>query len=224
MRTVALCLLLATGCARARPVPSEPSRRSAAGPAASSTPAAPPAPSQAPPSAEAAADAFVEDDLAGALERARREGKAVFVDAWAPCCHTCLSMKHYVLGDPRLRAFADRVVFAAMDTDREENAEFVGGEVNQALTPAMPQRRVPPLQLDVPIAVENRATAAQQRPTSGFTPSRLVYARERRTAFMIRHLPATPGRCRAGCSPRRGQTWERRIRGMDIRMSRLFER
>ncbi len=68
---------------------------------------------------------FVEDDLPGATARARAEGKALFVDAWAPWCHTCLSMKNFVLGDPSLGALADRVVFASVDTDRPEAAAFL---------------------------------------------------------------------------------------------------
>lgn len=69
--------------------------------------------------------AFVRDDIPAAMARARAEGKAVFVDAWAPWCHTCLSMKHVVLTDPSLRPLADRVVFADIDTDRPENAAFL---------------------------------------------------------------------------------------------------
>ncbi len=69
--------------------------------------------------------AFVHDDLPAAAARARAEGKALFVDAWAPWCHTCLSMKHLVLTDPSLRPLADRVVFADIDTDRPENAAFL---------------------------------------------------------------------------------------------------
>lgn len=69
--------------------------------------------------------AFIDDDVPAALARARAEGKALFVDAWAPWCHTCLSMKHYVLTDPSLRPLADRMVFAAIDTDRPENAPFL---------------------------------------------------------------------------------------------------
>jgi tetratricopeptide (TPR) repeat protein/thiol-disulfide isomerase/thioredoxin len=68
---------------------------------------------------------FVEDDLEGAMARARAEKKALFVDAWAPWCHTCLSMKNYVLVDPSLRPLADRVVFAAIDTDRPSSAAFL---------------------------------------------------------------------------------------------------
>ncbi|TKD12029.1 thioredoxin family protein [Polyangium fumosum] len=68
---------------------------------------------------------FIEDDLDGAMARARAEKKALFVDAWAPWCHTCLSMKNYVLVDPALRPLADRVVFAAIDTDRPSSAAFL---------------------------------------------------------------------------------------------------
>ncbi|MDC3956645.1 thioredoxin family protein [Polyangium jinanense] len=75
--------------------------------------------------AAAAPLVFIEDDLDGAMARARAEKKALFVDAWAPWCHTCLSMKNYVLVDPALRPLADRVVFAAIDTDRPSSAAFL---------------------------------------------------------------------------------------------------
>jgi thiol-disulfide isomerase/thioredoxin len=96
-----LAALALTGCAAPSPPPPRP--------------AAPPA---------AASARFFEDDFGGAVARARAEGKALFVDAWAPWCHTCLSMKRYVLGDPALGALADRVVFLAVDTDRPEAAAF----------------------------------------------------------------------------------------------------
>jgi tetratricopeptide (TPR) repeat protein len=69
--------------------------------------------------------AFIDDDVPRALAEAKTRKKALFVDAWAPWCHTCLSMKHYVLDDPALLPLADRVVFAAIDTDREQNAKFL---------------------------------------------------------------------------------------------------
>ena len=68
---------------------------------------------------------FIEDDIPAARTKARAEGKALFVDAWAPWCHTCLSMKNFVLGDPALRPLADRVVFASVDTDRPDAAAFL---------------------------------------------------------------------------------------------------
>lgn len=68
---------------------------------------------------------FIENDIAAATAKARAEGKALFVDAWAPWCHTCLSMRSYVLSDPALRPLADRIIFAALDTDRPESAAFL---------------------------------------------------------------------------------------------------
>lgn len=68
---------------------------------------------------------FIEDDLPAATARARAEGKALFIDAWAPWCHTCLSMQAYVLNDPSLRPLAERVVFAAIDTDKPSSAAFL---------------------------------------------------------------------------------------------------
>jgi tetratricopeptide (TPR) repeat protein len=101
----AAILLLA--CAEAGPPPSAPPR-----PAPEAAAAAPPI-------------RFIEDDLAAATARARAEGKALFVDAWAPWCHTCLSMKNFVFTDPALRPLAERVVFAAIDTDRPDAAGFL---------------------------------------------------------------------------------------------------
>ena len=40
---------------------------------------------------------FLSDDFPGALARARASGKPLFVDAWAPWCHSCVSMKSYVI-------------------------------------------------------------------------------------------------------------------------------
>lgn len=69
--------------------------------------------------------AFIDDDLPRATAKARAEGKALFVDTWAPWCHSCLSMQAYVLNDPSLRPLAARVVFAAIDTDNPSSAAFL---------------------------------------------------------------------------------------------------
>jgi len=84
---------------------------------------APPATTTAQPKTDA--HGFVEDDAVTAFAAARAAGKLVFVDAWAPWCHTCLSMQRDVLPQPAFMAFADRLVFLAVDTDRPENAAFV---------------------------------------------------------------------------------------------------
>jgi thiol-disulfide isomerase/thioredoxin len=95
-------------------------------PSAPATPRADPAPLAASPgSAPALAPVFVEDDIPAALAKARAEGKALFVDAWAPWCHTCLSMRHFVLGDPSLGKLSERVTFASIDTDRPSAAPFL---------------------------------------------------------------------------------------------------
>jgi len=57
--------------------------------------------------------------------RAARENKALFVEVWAPWCHTCLSMKNFVLTDPALFPLGERVVFVAIDSDRPENDAFL---------------------------------------------------------------------------------------------------
>lgn len=103
---LALVALALIACGKAAPPPS-------------ASPTAPP------PQEVAAPLHFVDDDLPAAFARARAEKKVVFVDAWAPWCHSCLSMQHYVLGDPSLRPLADQVIFAAIDTDRPENAAFL---------------------------------------------------------------------------------------------------
>lgn len=69
--------------------------------------------------------AWIEDDYPAALACAKQRNVPLVVDLWAPWCHTCLSMKSTVLRDPSFTATAARFVFAALDTDREENAAAV---------------------------------------------------------------------------------------------------
>ncbi|NUO52890.1 MAG: thioredoxin fold domain-containing protein [Polyangiaceae bacterium] len=89
---------------------------------------APSVPGSAEPPVQAPPDrpvTFLEGDFAAALTRASTEKKLVFVDAWAPWCHTCLSMRDVVLSRPELARFERSYVFVALDTDREESAEFL---------------------------------------------------------------------------------------------------
>jgi len=83
-------------------------------------PPAPPAPAT-----SSSQPMFLHDDYQGALDAAARAGAVVFVDAWAPWCHTCLSMQRDVLSKPALAAFNDHVVFVGIDTDRPQNAAFL---------------------------------------------------------------------------------------------------
>jgi tetratricopeptide (TPR) repeat protein len=68
---------------------------------------------------------FIEDDLPRAVAESKATGKPLFVDAWAPWCHTCLSMRSYVFTDERLRPLADRFVWLALDTEKPANATFL---------------------------------------------------------------------------------------------------
>ncbi len=68
---------------------------------------------------------FSHDDVPAATKRATSDGKALFVDAWAPWCHTCLSMKSYVFTDAALSPLGKRLEFVAIDTDNENNGAFL---------------------------------------------------------------------------------------------------
>ena len=69
--------------------------------------------------------AWISDDLPSALACAAKRKQAVVLDLWAPWCHTCLSMQTTVFTDASFKPDADRFVFAALDTDREGNADAV---------------------------------------------------------------------------------------------------
>jgi thiol-disulfide isomerase/thioredoxin len=130
MRPALVALALALGistsaCARAPTVPAAPS--SAASPSAAAPSSAPTAPSAAPAAAAAPVPrlAILEGDYAAALARARAEDKALFVDVWAPWCHTCLSVRAEVLADPSIARLGERAVFVVIDSDRPESAPFL---------------------------------------------------------------------------------------------------
>ncbi len=65
------------------------------------------------------------DDAEAAFAAARRDGKSLLVDLWAPWCHTCLSMQEFVLRDAELPHAKERFVFLAVDTEKPENAGFL---------------------------------------------------------------------------------------------------
>jgi len=75
--------------------------------------------------AEPTALPFIEDDFDLALARAKSSDRPLFVDAWAPWCHTCLSMRAYVFTDPLLRARADDFVWLSLDTEKPSSARFL---------------------------------------------------------------------------------------------------
>lgn len=68
---------------------------------------------------------FIQDDYPRALAEARAKGVPLFVDTWAPWCHSCLSTKRTVFPDPRLAPMAERFVWLSLDTEKEQNAAFL---------------------------------------------------------------------------------------------------
>lgn len=77
------------------------------------------------PQAGAVTIPWISDDYPAARARARAEKKPIFVDMWAPWCHTCLSMKQVVMVDPSLAPYLDRFIWLEIDTDRPKNAELL---------------------------------------------------------------------------------------------------
>jgi thioredoxin-like negative regulator of GroEL len=68
---------------------------------------------------------FVADDYAAALATARAKKLPLFVETWAPWCHTCRSMRAYVFTDPALAKHADRFVWLELDSEKAANAAIV---------------------------------------------------------------------------------------------------
>lgn len=122
---LAAALLCAACTPEAGPPAREPSSHADSAPKRAATSVAAATAAEAPRKRPPLDASAVHDDVPAAMERAKAEGKVVLVDAWAPWCHTCLSMKHYVIGDPSLAPLADRVIVAEIDTDRPENAAFL---------------------------------------------------------------------------------------------------
>ncbi len=96
----------------------------AAAPATAAADSAPPARSCVLPSPEQGAGPvrWFHDDYAAASACAIELGRPLVIDMWAHWCHTCLSMKHYILADPGMAPMADRFVWLSLDTDREDAA------------------------------------------------------------------------------------------------------
>lgn len=68
---------------------------------------------------------FIKDDYPAALAAAKERGVPLFIDFWAPWCHTCRHMNANVFPDPGLSRQADHYVFLSVDTEKPENAAVV---------------------------------------------------------------------------------------------------
>lgn len=68
---------------------------------------------------------FIADDYPQALAQARARHLPIFLEAWAPWCHSCRSMQAYVYTDAKLAPIADRFVWLAIDTEKSGNAATV---------------------------------------------------------------------------------------------------
>jgi thioredoxin-like negative regulator of GroEL len=76
------------------------------------------------PHAEGPRLAFVED-YQTAVAEAKSRRVPLFVDAWAPWCHTCLSLREFVLEDPSLVSLGAQFVFAAINTEEDKSQAFL---------------------------------------------------------------------------------------------------
>lgn len=110
---IAALMLGSVACGKTEPPAKEQSSAPKANSAESPTKA---------PSEKAEPIHWLHDDYAGALVLARKAQKPLVVDMWAPWCHTCLSMKSFVLSDGSLQEISDRFIWVALDTDKEVNA------------------------------------------------------------------------------------------------------
>jgi tetratricopeptide (TPR) repeat protein len=68
---------------------------------------------------------FIEDDYVAALALAKKGKVPLFVDAWAPWCHTCVFMREHVFNQPELLKYGQRYVYLSLDTEKEKSAEFL---------------------------------------------------------------------------------------------------
>jgi tetratricopeptide (TPR) repeat protein len=68
---------------------------------------------------------FRHDGYEAARAEARQRGLPLFVDVWASWCHTCMSMKEFVLTDPALSPLADAFVWLSLDSERPDSAPFL---------------------------------------------------------------------------------------------------
>ncbi|MGZ6080035.1 MAG: thioredoxin family protein, partial [Myxococcaceae bacterium] len=142
---------------------------------------------------------FVADDFPGALAQARAEGKPLFVDAWAPWCHSCVSMKSYVFPDGVLSPVTSRYVWLEVDTEKPVNRAFVEQFPAEALPMLLvinPQtgqavRRWVGSATAVELAARLRSTALALTPGAPGTPGQAALTRASAADAQGEHAEAT---------------------------------
>lgn len=65
---------------------------------------------------------WYEDDFEAAVACAKKTGRPLLLDLWAPWCHTCLSMQQTVFSAPAMKMWAHQFIWVAVDTDRPDSA------------------------------------------------------------------------------------------------------
>jgi tetratricopeptide (TPR) repeat protein len=71
------------------------------------------------------AGVIIEDDWQRASALASARKLPLFVDVWAPWCHTCRFMRATVLKDPAFMQTMGRFVWLSIDREKRENAPFL---------------------------------------------------------------------------------------------------
>ncbi|MGO9063532.1 MAG: thioredoxin family protein [Myxococcaceae bacterium] len=77
------------------------------------------------PAPQAAGPVFIENDYPAAVAEARECGRLLFIDFWAPWCHSCVSMRAYVFPDASLAQLQSRFVWLAVDTENPVNSSVL---------------------------------------------------------------------------------------------------
>jgi thioredoxin-like negative regulator of GroEL len=67
---------------------------------------------------------WIVNNYEDAVSLARARKVPLFVEAWAPWCHTCRSMRAFVFTDPSLARQAKRFVWLEIDTEDPRNSAF----------------------------------------------------------------------------------------------------